>query len=109
MALRNITGESGVDAAAEHSVPIKSDTNRVDFDSLTISTRGADIAADVKIAIKDGNRERWVAYLRSAQIFGGHFNDIGEIIITNGSCSIETSSGGGSVIVVVSAVCNVLP
>lgn len=110
MALRNIFGESSANASATHSVSFDtSTTNRIKFHSLTITTRAANIGADVKVSILDGARERWVAYLRSGQIYGMHFDNIGEIIIANGACSITTSAGGAGCIVVTSAVCEPLP
>lgn len=105
MALRNIFEESAANAAAEHTIPIKTDTSIVNFQSLTVTTYGADISADVKVTIKDGGRERWGFYLRSGVGFGAHFDDIGDIIITNGSCSISTGAAGAGVIVAVSAIC----
>lgn len=105
MALRNIFGESEADSAAEHTVPIKSNTSIVNFQSLTITTYGADISKDVKVTIKDGSRERWGFYLRNGVGFGAHFDDIGDIIIANGSCSISTGAAGTGVIVSASAVC----
>lgn len=104
MPVQNIVGESGANAAATHTVPIRSDTKIVKFESLTVSTQGADIGADVKVSILDGNRERWVAYLRSGKVYDAHYNDIGDIIISNGSCSIKTTAGGASCVVATSAV-----
>ena len=104
--LRNFTGESGANAAGTHSISVPTGTNYVYFKSLTVSTRGADIGADVKIAITDGGRERWIAYLRSGQVHAAHFNDIGKIILANtpSSLGITTGAGGAGCIVVTSAV-----
>jgi hypothetical protein len=106
VALRNFTGESGADAAGNHSISVPTGTTSVHFQSLTVSTRGADIGADVKVAITDGGRERWIAYLRSGQIHAAHFNDIGKIILANNpsTLGITTGAGGAACIVVVSAV-----
>jgi hypothetical protein len=106
MALRNFTGESTADNPASHSISVPAGTVSVDFKSLTVYTRAADIAADVKVAITDGGRERWVCYLRSGQVHAAHFNDIGEIILANtpSTLGITTSTGGASVIVGVSCV-----
>ena len=106
MALRNFTGESAADAAASHSISVPTGTTVADFKSLTVSTRGADLAADIKIAITDGGRERWIAYLRSGQIHAAHFSDIGNIILANtpSTLGITTGAGGAGCIVVTSAV-----
>jgi len=110
MALRNYTGESGANAAATHTINIPDGSNVANFKSLTVSTYGADIGADVKIAITDGGRERWVAYLRSAKVFGEHFVNIGNIILANSPSTLQitTTGGGGSCIVVVSCVVEAL-
>ena len=104
--LRNFTGESGADAAATHSIAVPDGTVSVFFQSLTVSTRGGDIGADVKIAITDGGRERWIVYLRSGKVYSGHFDSIGNIQLSNSpsSLGITTSAGGTGCIVVVSAV-----
>lgn len=102
--LRNFTGESTADAAATHAISIPTGTNLVTFQSLTISTRGADIAADVKVAITVNAREVWIAWLRSGQIHGGHFANIGDIAVDGKALGITTVAGGASCIVVTSAV-----
>ena len=110
MALRNYTGESGADAAATHTINIPAGSNVANFKSLTVSTRGADQAADIKIAITDGGRERWIVWLRNAQIHGGHFANIGNIILANSpsSLTITTGAAGAGSIVVVSCVVEAL-
>jgi hypothetical protein len=106
MALRNFTGESGANAAAVHTISIPEGTTSADFRSLTVSTRGADQAADIKIAITDSGRERWIVWLRNAQIHGGHFSNIGKIILANtpSTLTITTGAAGAGSIVVVSCV-----
>ena len=103
MALRNFTGESAADSVATHTINIPDGTQSVDFKSLTVSTRGADQAADIKVAITDGGRERWIVWLRNAQIHGGHFDSIGKIIMANTPSTLQittTAAGAGSIVVV---------
>lgn len=99
------TGEcSASNTANTHTLGVPGDTAWVDITSLTISSRGGDISADVKVTIYDNNTERWSVSLRSGQVFGGHFSNIGIIPIKNGVMKIHTDAGGASVYMVVSCV-----
>ena len=99
------TGESSAaNTAHTHVLGISGDTEWVDIKSLTVSSRGGDISADVGVTIYDNNTERWTVWLRSAQIFGGHFPNIGIIPIKNNIMKIHTDAGGANVIVAVSCV-----
>jgi len=106
MALRNFTGESAADSVATHTISIPEGSTVANFKSLTVSTRGADQGADIKVAITDSGHERWIVWLREAVIHGGHFDHIGNIILANtpSTLTITTGAGGASCIVVVSCV-----
>ena len=105
MPLRNFTGESAANTAKTHSISVGT-VGSVNFKSLTISTRGADQAADIKIAITDGGRERWIVWLRESQIHGAHFSEIGDIILANTPSTLEITTGaaGTGCIIVISCV-----
>ena len=98
------TSESTANATKTHILNIPGKTKWVDVKSLTISTRGADVAADISITIQDDGAPRWKVWLRSAQIFGGHFPNIGVIPLSSGKMKIVTAAGGSGVIVTVSCV-----
>ena len=97
------TGESTADATGTHALGTVGQTYWVDIKSLTISTRGADVAKDVKIEIKDASEARWVGYLRSGKEFGKEFSDIGMVKMTD-AFTIVTSAVGAAGIAVVSCV-----
>ena len=97
------TGESTADATGTHALGKPGNTHWVDIKSLTIGTRGADVAKDVKIEIKDGAEARWVGYLRSAKEFGKEFSDIGMVKMTD-AFTIVTSAAGAAAITLVSCV-----
>ena len=99
---------SAADGATTHTIPMPGDTRWVKIESLTVSTRGADIAADISITIQDVQPyktiERWRVWLRNAQIFGGHFASIGTVHIENGIMRIHVDAGGAGVITDLSCV-----
>lgn len=97
------TDESSANTSKTHTPQVPTNTEYINFESLTISTRGADVAADVGIAIKDGSNTVWKAWLRSGQVFGAHFANIGTIPF-KGVMTIVTDQGGSSVVVVTSCV-----
>jgi hypothetical protein len=107
MALRNLVGESAAGAAASYPIGVPTGSHKATFDSLTISTKGADVSADIKVSIIDGARTRWAAYLRNGQIYGAHFNDIGDIQLNNDTLTVATTSGGAGVIVATAAVIHI--
>lgn len=105
MALRNFFGESGTNAAATHTIPLPDGCTHADFRSLTISTHGGDVAADVEISILDGGRKRWGAWLRSDKLYGAHFSLIGKIILANKPTTLQIYTGAGGANVIVSVAC----
>ncbi len=100
----SFTGESAVNTAKTHTLDTPSTTDWVDIKSLTITTRGGDIAADISIKIQDNGVDRWIAWLRSGKIYGAHFSDIDVIKLNSGVLQIVTAAGGADVVVVVSCV-----
>jgi hypothetical protein len=104
MSRRSYTGESGANAIATHTLTVPAGTTHIDISSLTVSTRAADTAADISITINDDNIARWITWLRSAQVFGGHFTNLGKIPVTSGTCTVVTAAGGASCIVITSIV-----
>jgi len=107
MALRNLWSESTAGQPKSHVINVPTGSKIAYFDSLTVSTHGADVAADVGITIVNNGRTKWGAWLRSAQIYGAHFSDIGDIELTSNDLTVETTSGGAGVIVSVAAVVNI--
>jgi len=99
---------SAADGPAIHTIPMPADTRYVDITSLTISTRGADVSNDISVIIQDVQPyttiSRWQVWLRSAQIFGGHFASIGMIPIEHGNMQISTANGGTGVITILTVV-----
>ena len=110
MALKNYTGESGAGSAKTHTLDIPAGAVIANFQSLTISVRGADLSADVSISIVDDGVTRWNAYLRNGTAAATtktvwEFHP-GEIIIRGNTLTITTGAGGAGAVLVVSAVYN---
>ena len=91
------TGESTADATATHALGTPGQTHWVDIKSLIISTRGADVAKDVKIEIKDAAEARWVGYLRSGKEWGNTYSDIGMIKMTDAFTIVITAIGAAGI------------
>ena len=97
------TGESTANTEKTHTPQVPTNSNVINIESLTVSTRGGDIAADVGIYIKDAGNTVWSAFLRSGQVFGAHFSNIGAFPI-NGAITVVTDDAGSNCIVVTSMV-----
>jgi protein subunit release factor B len=104
MALKNYTGESADNTAGTHTLDTISGVNCADFKSLTVSVRGANAGADIKIAIVDDGIDRWVAWIRSGSVPRPMTLLPGQIITRGNTLTITTGAGGTGCIVVVSAV-----
>jgi hypothetical protein len=77
---------------------------RIYIHSITVTTSGADIAADVGIAVADNGTTIWNGELRSGKVFGGHFAFPAPIPIRAGNCVITVDAGGASVVTVTSVI-----
>lgn len=73
-----------------------------DFTPSTAAYGHAD--SDVKISITDGDRERWVTWLRNGFADFAQYDQIGEILIQGSPLRIRSSAGGGQVQIDVSAI-----
>lgn len=112
MITRTLVGDSAANTAKTHTITQPTGnkgTKDIEIRSLTVSTAGADIAADTTISIQDNAVEIWRVELRSGKVFGGHFRfDDYPLTIRDGDCTIVTDAAGASVIVSVSVVYNVV-
>jgi hypothetical protein len=105
-----MTGDSAANTAKTHTITapaVNSGTSKkkkVVIHSITVSTKGADIAADVGVLLTKANGETWNVELRSGKVFGGHFNFDHPIDCGHGDVTITTDAGGASVVVTTSVV-----
>jgi hypothetical protein len=70
--------------------------------SITVTTSGGDIAADVGILLTKASGETWNAELRSGKVFGAHFPFPHPIDCGHGNVTIVTDAGGAGVVVTTS-------
>jgi hypothetical protein len=103
------TANSGANAAATLTITApkvnnnSSTVKKILIHSITVTTSGGDIAADIGILLtKVSSGETWNAELRSAKVFGGHFPFSHAIDCGHGNVTITTDAGGASVIVTTS-------
>ena len=71
--------------------------------SITVTTKGADIAKDTDIVLNDNGVAVWAAVLRSGKVYGGHFQDL-HIPIKNGDATVVVDAAGASVVAIASVV-----
>lgn len=71
--------------------------------SLTVSTSGADLAADMGVKITTGSGQTWNVELRSGKVFGGHF-EFSHPIVSRGDITIVADAGGALVVSTLSVV-----
>lgn len=96
------TGISAANAAKTHTVTLPTG-KEIFVHTLTVSTSGADIAADCTIAIKDNAVSVWEVELRAGQLFGGHFDFSScPIPIRAGDLTVVTDAAGAGCLVTVS-------
>lgn len=81
---------------------------RIFIRTLTVTTRGGDVAADTNIIINDNGTKVWGAVLRSGKVFGGHFDFGKGLPIRNGACTIVVDDAGANVITETSAIYEVI-
>jgi hypothetical protein len=85
---------------------VNSNTSKVKkilIHSITVTTKGADIAADVGILLtKVSSSETWNAEMRSGKVFGAHFPFPHPIDCGHGNVTITTDAGGAGVVVTTS-------
>jgi hypothetical protein len=101
------TQDSGANAANALTIA-RGNKKRIFIKSLTVSTSGADIAADISVIIEDNDVDVWKCILRSGQVYGGHFDFGKGLPIRNGDCDIDVSAGGALVVTTVSVVYEVV-
>ena len=97
------TGESAADTIKTHALGTPGQTYWVDIKSLTIGTRGGDVAKDTSILIKDSAETRWAGWLRNGKEWSAEYNDLGMVKMTD-AFTIVTAAAGANVIVTTSCV-----
>jgi hypothetical protein len=90
------TQDSTANAAQSLAIS-RGNKKRIYIKSLTISTGGADLAADCSVIIEDNDVDVWKVELRSGKVFGGHFDFGKGLPIRNGDCDIDVDAGGAGV------------
>ena len=103
------TGASAAGGAKTNTLTapaVNSGTSKVKkilIHSITVTTSGADISADVGILLtKVATSETWNAELRSGKVFGSHFTFPHPIDCGHGNVTIVTDAGGAGVVVTTS-------
>jgi hypothetical protein len=104
MSQHTVTANSGANAAQTvtltppfrqgNAAPYK----KLVIHSITVTTSGGDIAADIGILLTKPNSETWNAELRSAKVFGGHFDFSHPIDCGHGVSTIVVDAGGANVV-----------
>ena len=97
--------ESAANTAVTLTITMPSKKNRIVLRDLVISTRGADLATDVEVDVKNNGTEVWSMNLRAGQLFGAHipFPKNGPIVCKEGDMTITAGAGGASVLVKIAA------
>ena len=103
------TGASTAGAAKTNTITApkinnnSSKVKKVLIHSITVTTSGGDIGADVGILLtKVATSETWNAELRSGKVFGSHFTFPHPIDCGHGNVTIVTDAGGSGVVVTTS-------
>jgi hypothetical protein len=73
---------------------------RILIHAITVTTKGADLAADMGVLLTTSTAETWNAELRSGKVFGAHFSFYNPIDcgIEDGNVTIVADAGGASVV-----------
>ena len=106
--INSTVGTSSANSAKTTTITMPSNKKRIFIRNLTLTTKGADIAADVTIDIKDNGTTVWSAALRSGKVFGGIWDFNKGLPIRNGDCTIVVAAGGAGVITVTSIIYEIL-
>lgn len=111
MALKNYVGESVANTAKTHNLDVPTEATVADFTNLTISIRGGATAADFEIRILDDGIVRYEFWIESGvaaataktvwEMHPGKIKIRGD---SGAGLQIVTGEGGGTCVVVVSAV-----
>jgi hypothetical protein len=97
-----VTQDSSANAAQTVTItpPVRTTGGRrkkLVIHSITVTTKGGDIAADVGILVT-ANGDTWNAELRSAKVFGGHFDFSHPIDCGFVAATVTVDAGGASVV-----------
>lgn len=103
-----VTNDSAANTAKTTTIT-KPTGKEIYIHTLTVSTGGADLAADCSIVINDNAVAVWKVEFRAGQIFGGHFDFSScPIPVRSGDATIVVDAGGASVVTTTSVTYEIL-
>jgi hypothetical protein len=105
MAVLSAVTESSANTAVTLTITMPTGKHRIYLRSLTVTTRGADLATDVEVDVDDNAVEVWSMSLRAGQIAAAHveFPKNGPVVARAGDMTITAGAGGASVLVKIAA------
>ena len=99
--MKTVTGAA--DAVSTLTLTLPDGKYQVRVGSITVTTSEADIGSDVAILATSATGETWKAFLRSAQVHGGHFEFTFPMSSRGGDMVITASAAGAACKTTVSA------
>lgn len=105
MAVLSAVTESTANAEVTLTIAMPPSKHRIYLRSLTITTRGADVATDVEVDVKENGTEIWSTNLRAGKVFWEFFPfpKNGPIVSREGDLTVVAGAAGADVLLKIAA------